>query len=210
MKDTLIFFDIDETLFDPKAHIELVLRHLAGKWHREEKTFLQEAWEAFRNMRKTMIFTPANFAKSLAKHYQKNEREIENTFWEKKFFSLALYKDVLPVMKQLSKRATIGILSTGDSELQKAKVASLTQHLSQHDLHIFSAKENELQNVFAKYQGKHIYFVDNINEMLRLAKAVKPELITVWIKRKEQKNREEKFQPDFTIISLTELISLTS
>lgn len=204
MKNTIILFDIDETLFDPQKYLTLVFSHVAKILHVSETIFSQEAWELFRKFReKEQRFTPDVFAEVIARKYMLSFSDTAKIFWDEKLFAEALYSDVMPTLKKLAKDCFLGILSTGDIKFQQEKIAPIVHMLEKDALHIFAAKEKELQHVLQKYKEKRIFYVDDREDMLRLAKNIHPEIHMVLIERKGQKEKE-------SITSLNDLVSLVN
>ncbi len=146
--------------------------------------------------------------------------DIDNTLFntvklkESHLTKFELYDEVKETLKKLAPLATLGILSQGEIAFQNKKL-DLTEikhyFLSDHT-HIVEDKLDVMQEILEKYKGKaKVYFVDDWLDMLRAAKKVDPNVITIWIKRGEYADSQAEhsdFTPDAIVKNLKDIIPL--
>jgi len=139
-----------------------------------------------------------------------NTEKLKNT----NLTVFALYDEVVDTLSELAKVATLGIFSQGDIAFQNKKLQETNIHhyFAQEHKHIVEYKIDIMEEVFRKYKNKAtVYFIDDWLEMLRVAKKVDPSVFTIWMKRGEYSDTQQKhedFTPDMTVINLHDVISV--
>lgn len=121
-----------------------------------------------------------------------------------------LYDEVENMLKELSKKATLGIFSEGELDHQKLKMkkTGLDKYFKNPNIHIFPSKIEYFQGIALNYASSNLYLVDDKLEMLNLAKMAHPALKTIWVKRGKYADIQkpiEGFTPNETIYDLTKL-----
>lgn len=124
-----------------------------------------------------------------------------------------LYKEVLDVLEELAKIATLGIFSEGEKDLQTAKLlkTDIHRHFPQEYVHIVKSKGGMLEEVLAKYRDFTLYLVDDKLPLLYEAKKILPSLFTIWVKRGKYARKQRPivgFHPDATVLNLRGIIRL--
>lgn len=126
-----------------------------------------------------------------------------------------LYEEAVSVLYDLHTIAHIGIFSEGEEEFQKAKLVKtkIHEHFPQEHIHIVAKKGETLPDILEKYNGKKLFYVDDRLSILRKAKEIAPDIITVWIKRGPyaiNQSETEAYRPDATILSLSEVVAIVA
>lgn len=134
-------------------------------------------------------------------------------FRNSQFKKHTVYEEVKDVLLQLSKIATLGIFSEGETEFQKKKIKKtrIQKYFSKNHIHIVGVKEKYLEETLTKYKGTNFFLVDDKLSILHKAKNIFPSVYAIWVKRgKYAKNQKdiEGFIPDAIIENLKEIISL--
>lgn len=123
----------------------------------------------------------------------------------------SLYKEIIDVLKKISKIARLIIFSEGEINFQKKKLKKTGILDFFEEVHIFAFKEDHLQNVLVRYNKTKIFLVDDKLKILKKAKEKFASLITIWIKRGYYaKNQKEikGFTPDYIVEDLSEIIGI--
>lgn len=134
-------------------------------------------------------------------------------FRESQFKKHFVYEEVCDVLSKLSKIATLGIFSEGETEFQinKIKKTRIKKYFSKNHIYIVGEKEIHLQEILIKYKDNRFFLVDDKLSILHKAKETFPYIFTIWIKRgKYAQNQKsiEGFIPDAIIESLKDIISV--
>jgi FMN phosphatase YigB (HAD superfamily) len=146
--------------------------------------------------------------------------DIDNTLFnteklKKSNLSLfELYDEVEETLAKLAKVTTLGILSQGEIAFQKKKLekTGIRRYFSGEHTHIVAYKISVMKDILQMYRSNaRIYFIDDWLEGLRIAKKTDPSVFTIWMKRGEYADTQEKhsdFMPDAVIRNLREVIPL--
>jgi len=211
----IVLFDIDYTLFDTDAYRRILYPRLAqelGINEEELRAFRQEFEPEMKE--KFGHYSPDFFLKKIASIAKKDIdfATLEEIFWNKVMYSDLLNPELLDVLKLLQKDTiSIGLLSTGDKRHQLAKIESVLAYFPEENHHIFPNKLESLKDVLEKYSSFQVYIIDDLPEVLKKAKEINPEVITIF--RKVQKVSEttrlvDGFSPDYEIDDINKIIDI--
>jgi bifunctional UDP-N-acetylglucosamine pyrophosphorylase/glucosamine-1-phosphate N-acetyltransferase len=134
-------------------------------------------------------------------------------FKESDLLTFVLYDEVISVLTSLGQQAVLGIFSEGKTDLQQTKLlkTAINTHFAKDHVHIVESKDATITEVFAKYEGKELFFIDDKLPVLYEVKKKAPFAYTIWLKRgpfaKEQAIIDG-FTPDATIDDLTQVLPL--
>ncbi len=208
----LILFDIDYTIFNTDKYRRILYPRLAQELGLDEKQLRSFRQEFEPEMKKKFgHFNPEFFLQKISTvaNNPVTIKKLEEIFWDKAMYSSALDLTIRDVLEDLSSQnIAIGILSTGDSKHQLAKVETLLTYFPSQHHHIFSNKINSLKNVLESYSEFKLYVVDDLPEVLAKAKELDPRVLTILKKTEkifETTKHIENFSPDFTIDSLKQI-----
>ncbi len=134
------------------------------------------------------------------------------TFKESGLTNHVLYKEVVEVLEQLSKVATLGIFSEGDTVFQHNKIlqTNLQRFFSKENMFINSKKEDILKKL-VEYSNFKLFLVDDKLSILAKVKAIIPTAVVIWVKRGPFAKNQEPiagFNPDNIISDLKDLVSI--
>lgn len=120
----------------------------------------------------------------------------------------SLYEESIKVIEKLSTVADLGIFSEGEEGFQMAKLikTDILQYFHEAHVHIFDKKDDNLDAVLKKYEGRSVYMVDDKLSVLKLAKSIRSDVVTIWVKRGiyAQNQPNIGFTPDLTVATLVE------
>jgi hypothetical protein len=203
MKQKLILFDIDGTLFDPKLFLESFYTRLSNQFNLtperidQIKTYYQQTKVEY------SYFNPGVFLKTISQNFPIiTEEKLNNIFWDQKMFTSSFYSDI-DVLERLSKIAKIGIFSKGDSKFQREKLVSIQEWLSEEHIHVFINKIDRISQVLAKYRDFKTYLVDDDPDVLFQAKEFNSLIFAIQIVRVENQPKNDRI--DRIIDSLYQL-----
>lgn len=209
----LFLFDLDNTLFDSASYRKKLFQNIEEVCESSSVSIASDILQDNYNqqIKQFGVFDPELFVESV---FGKNEKKLGQKIKDLIFNSLLLrdhlHTDVFSTFKTLSKLGEIGIFSQGEEKLQNAKITHFLELISKDKVHIERDKKSELQKVFQKYNEYTVYFIDDMLPILRAAKMVSPEVISIWIKRgryAEVQKDIEGFTPDFTALNLDEAVN---
>jgi phosphoglycolate phosphatase-like HAD superfamily hydrolase len=125
-----------------------------------------------------------------------------------------LYDEVKDTLKELSKIATLGVLSQGEIAFQNKKLqeTDIKHYFAEEHKHIVEYKIDQIKDILGIYKSNaKIFFIDDWLDMLQVAKKSDPDVFTIWMKRGEYAHSQEihsHFTPDATVTDLQEVISI--
>lgn len=213
----LILFDIDNTLFDSPKYIKTftaaIARELAVEYSEE---FQNSAWEAYRELREYSTFDPDLYAPILAKKLTRDLdiSRIVSIIMDDGLITSCLYPEVLATFQKLQTLPlTLGIFSSGRSDLQQIKIRQFAHLMAEEHMHIVQVNKKEaVSKIFSQYVASTypVVFVDDLLPILEEAKKIMPKLVTVWSKRGRHlaEQKKGKFNPDYTVTSMEELLAI--
>ncbi len=213
--DTVILLDIDGTLF----HTEIFRNNIFNKLYSyhtsgSKEAFLQQVRSIYKNERDKKITNPKTILKTINTQLQLNipEEKLMELIIEGDNFFDGMYDEVEKTIQDLSKKGiTLGILSTGETQIQKTKISSIQNFINEENIHIYNLKDTEIDQVFAKYKDMRIYVIDDFLDFLLLIKKKNNVVKTVWINRKNSalpNDIEDDYLPDYQIKTLDELLTI--
>jgi len=203
MKNKIVLFDIDHTLFNTatfvdnvyKVHANLLSKEAFYKVMEEVRIGLDQALEEEGTIKASIV----------------------KALWEQANLFSNLYEETPDVLKLLSKQSTLGIFSKGDERFQKKKLKPILHFFDEKNIHIASNKYNLLPDAIKEYKDYKIIIVDDILNVLYQAKKLNKDITTVLVKRPvyhetylANQKPIEGFTPDFTVSNLRDIIPIVS
>lgn len=144
MKEKIILFDIDYTLFDAQIYRKLRDKNIAKHFNLDLSEVTKAGKEYSLSIGDRMNFSAKGLADYLGKKFGIDGSDILNfVFSEPSHFKGAIYPDVIPAFQNLiSQGHTLGIFSEGDIENQqnKLKHTGLLNYLDKELIFIFERK----------------------------------------------------------------------
>lgn len=124
-----------------------------------------------------------------------------------------IYNEVMEVLIQLARLATLGIFSKGETEFQKTKLkkTGMMKFFKENNIHIFDDKDANLISVLEKYKDSKIFLVDDKLTNLYSAKKYMPQIFAIWVKRGPYAKMQKPilgFKPDAEIDSLSGVVEI--
>ncbi len=203
MKNKVILFDIDYTLFDVGAYKENIFLRLQ-KYFPDTEDFLTIARDTYVEIRQEGWFDVKRYTNQLLTHAISTEdkKALEEVWSEPVLLSESIYPEAVSVLKDLTKQGvTLGIFSSGVVAFQKSKIAILSHFFQEKNIHIYGLKDQNLSEVLRMYKDETIILIDDFIPVIEKAKKEKVDLVAIWIRRGkfgEHMSPSENFSPDFT------------
>lgn len=217
MQQKLVLFDIDYTLFDTDAYRVKLYPQLAKKLGIIDENFFILAKKISDERKLTnKHFSPDKFLQELLLNSTTSVTigELEQLFWNEELYSEVLDNESNNTLKELQRYGVqIGLLSTGDTKHQLAKVNTLLLYLGENHRHIFPNKLASLGDVLERYEEFQVYLVDDLPEVLAKAKSIDSKIITILRhvnKKFEVTPQVSNFSPDWTINEISEVIDIVA
>lgn len=187
---SILFFDIDRTLFDPESFLNDFYSSLSMKFNLTDES-LDEIKSLYKQVKLEMgYFYPSLFLDKIRNSFSNiTSSNLHSLFWDE-LIQENLYSDTDQII-ELSKVVQIGILSKGDEKFQREKLKNFKDLISDENLYIFQNKIENLQKVFDKYKDFNIYFVDDEIDVLEKAKE-NSNVFTILIDRKKSMKKSDK------------------
>lgn len=213
MKNNVILFDIDYTLFDVGKYRELVFKKLST-FFPQTPDFFSIAEKTYEEIRQSGWFEKGRFTNQLIANLSltHDSKELEDVWGDDVLLEDALYPEAVSVLSALNaENFTLGIFSSGYPEFQKSKIAKLAHFFAEEHIHIHEIKDTKLPAIVQKYHGRKIYLIDDYIPVIEKAKKTDPEITTIWIKRGRLSERvapSKNYPPDYTIMTLRELLKI--
>lgn len=204
MKGKIILFDIDGTLFNGSSFLNNFYSKISAEFNLDNKELakIQSLYEE--NKKKNDYFLPEAFLDKIVHSFPSIDfSSLHEIFWNIDLFEENMYKDT-SVIRDLSRVATIGIFSKGDSDFQKQKLTLFGELLDGENIHIYPNKINKINEVLEKYKDFQIYLIDNQNDVLIKAKEIFPEVYAILI------DRNNSSRVDKVIVKIKSLNELKS
>jgi len=167
---TVFLFDVDNTLVDNDRVAEDLKRHLAIKVGEASE---QRYWEIFEQLRTELGY--ADYLGALQRYRLERPRDpklLEVSYFMVNYpFANRLFPESLDAVEYARRLGRVVILSDGDVVFQPRKVdrSGLYDTFQGHVL-IYVHKEQELEDVEAKYPAAHYVMID---DKVRLLTAIK-------------------------------------
>jgi FMN phosphatase YigB (HAD superfamily) len=159
--DTVLLFDVDNTLVDNDRVEADLKRHLKSKVGEESQ---QRYWEIFEQLRSELGY--ADYLGALQRYRVERPRDpklLEVSYFMVNYpFANRLYPESLDAVEHATQMGRVVILSDGDVVFQPRKVdrSGLYEAFDGHVL-IYVHKEHELEDVEHKYPAEHYVIVDD-------------------------------------------------
>lgn len=201
MKQKIIFFDIDGTLFDASSFLIDFYKTLSEKHNLTVDQILKVRSLYDENKSVFDYFNPHSFLESISQEFDINLDVLETYLWNIDLFEKNVYKDTL-VIRDLSDIAIIGIFSKGDSRFQRKKISFIDDLIHEENIYIFPNKIGHINEVFSLYSEYDITLIDDQADLLAKVKELFPKTNTILINRNDTSGGES------TIKSLEELKSI--
>lgn len=212
MRNSIILFDIDHTLFNTEKYKEQAFANVSKvfpKISEQEVRKIEE--DVYIKMREVGVFHPVRFAKSLISRLRKKEKlhGIVAILEDKNLIESCMYADVREVLESLQREGfRLGIFSSGDTQLQRKKINELRHFFSQVDVHIYPLKDIEIPHILSQYNAMQVIVVDDILRVLEEVDRENKDVVKVWINRRKQiyqNGDANHFKPHYTIHTLAEM-----
>lgn len=217
MKNRIILFDIDFTLFNAKLYRDAFVSRLKEELGYIGDNFDLLAEESYKASKKRVgYFDPEIFIEELLNitKISKDKKKLTEIIFDQNLISNYLYSDSKDILGKISKlnNIKIGIFSAGKILLQKPKIKDVEDFFHKEHIHIFEYNKNKaLPKLINDYKNYELYIVDDIQSILAEAKRLNVNIITIWIQRKgysKNLNPVANFAPDYIISSLDEVINI--
>jgi len=216
----IVLFDIDYTLFNAQRFRDLFFNELANRIASPQKKevllLLEQVYEQAK--KETNFFDPKSFLRLLQKKLSFDDTELvslEKTILKEEYLELSLYEETKEVIQTLAKQkdSILGIFSWGYKPVQKEKIKRIMRFFNKKHIHIFEFdKIQAVAELLKKYTNKdQIFIIDDYQEVLREAKKLNKNIVTIWIQRSETEGKRKSFSnfaPDSIIKNLSEVIPL--
>jgi phosphoglycolate phosphatase-like HAD superfamily hydrolase len=123
MKEKIILFDLDDTLFSKNEYVKRLGDNLAKECGVSVEEVMTMEKDYFESLKNSNDFHIKNLLKYLNKNFDK-KIELEKFNSDKlKIYSGSLFPDTIPVLKKLQKNNfTLGIYSQGFDDCQRVKM----------------------------------------------------------------------------------------
>ena len=209
-RSTVFLFDVDNTLID-NDHVSADLkRHLKAKVGEASG---QRYWDLFEKLRAELGY--ADYLGALQRYRVEQPREprlLEVSYFMINYpFANRLYPESLDAVEYAKQLGGAAILSDGDVVFQPRKVdrSGLYDAFDGHVL-IYVHKEQELEDVEAKYPAEHYVMVDDKVRLLTAIKQHWGKRVTTVFPRQGHYALDQKLvaqypKPDITLERIGEL-----
>lgn len=216
MRNKVVLFDIDYTLFNAKLYRQKFIAELAKEFKGDKDLFVTDAEKAYQDARKESTnFQPDVFLDKLYERVKKqfDKEELELILTDTSIITASIYPDVLPTLEKLSQQEdiTLGIFSAGQHGIQRPKIISLEKFFEHKHVHIYEMHKIEtLPDLLAHYaEDISLYIVDDIPNVLAEAKKLRSSTKAIWIDRGDfTREKVDYFNPDSIIKTLNEVIPI--
>jgi FMN phosphatase YigB (HAD superfamily) len=209
-KGTVFLFDVDNTLIDNDRVADDLKRHLKNK---VGEACEQRYWDIFEKLRTELGY--ADYLGALQRYRVERPRDpklLEVSYFMINYpFANRLYPESLDAIEHVRQFGRAVILSDGDVVFQPRKVdrSGLYDTFQSHVL-IYVHKEQELDDVEAKYPGAHYVMVDDKVRLLTAIKKYWGKRVTTVFPRQGHYALDEKLvaqypKPDITLERIGEV-----
>ena len=206
MRQTIVIFDIDGVIFDAPKFLSVFCEKTVRENNLGEET--EKLKSLYEEVKKEKgFFDPQIFLTKISSKYSIAKEVLERFWWDEKSFSECLLIDE-NFLKEIQKKAVIGIFSKGEINFQKKKIEKFMNMINPHDVHIFEDKMIKINEVLAKYKDYKIYIVDDDLQVLENFKRVDNLVFTILVKREKTTTAYSK--TDIVIENVLQIIPLLS
>ncbi|OGH06741.1 MAG: hypothetical protein A2171_01765 [Candidatus Levybacteria bacterium RBG_13_35_9] len=195
----IIFFDIDQTLFNPDSFLDEFYERLIHKYGLDagQKAKLIKFYAS---SKPKDYFDPQIFLKSISKYFNIDFESLNSLFWDQKLIDKHLYKDT-DILFQISTKTKMGVFSKGDSKFQKIKLTRFKTILNKNDIYIFPNKIGKFLEILKNYSDHNIYLIDDEIDVLSEAKDINRNIFTILINRKKKHVKNDKIDAQINSLS---------
>lgn len=210
----VVLFDIDYTLFDKDIFLDSLFSSIGDLLGIEKGQMKKIGDVSYKeNIEELDHFDPKYFSSRIAKNLNREENleSIEDLVSRKYNSPGSLYEESIKTLGEISKIATVGILSKGHSVFQRNKIFAFIHLLDEAHIYITDDKYKMLESIMGKYKDIELYIVDDLLDILYASKKLKDNVFTIWIKRGVYADSQEEipgFIPDATVLNLSEIIPI--
>lgn len=156
MKRKIIFFDIDYTIYNTQAFIELKTRRYAKLFKLPYDEVKEKEFEAARQIVDLHgVFVTEDYARTLAEllDVPGEWKKIFKIAVDDRLYQDSVYPETKEVLKKLERGFHLGVFAQGDDKFQKMKLrkAKLLRFFEPELIFIFRNKTKELKKVAKKH-----------------------------------------------------------
>jgi FMN phosphatase YigB (HAD superfamily) len=210
---TVFLFDVDNTLIDNDRVQADLMRHLERDVGAESN---RQYWKIFEELRSELGY--ADYLGALQRYRMRNPRDFRilavSDFLINYPFANRLYPASLDVIEACREFGEIAIVSDGDVVFQPLKVhrSGLYEAFNGNVL-IYIHKEQELDDIAARYPADHYVFIDDKVRILTAIKKIWGAKVTTVFPRQGHYalDRDEVAKypaPDVTIERINDLLAM--
>lgn len=203
----LILFDLDNTLLDSAGFRKSIYPKIVDILHKNEKSHTADDIEKIisESIEKFGLFDPDKLVDEIAANLSAEDKDaMKNLFYDSEGIKLFFYKEVMEEIGKFAQLGEVGVLTQGFTKFQTAKFASIASHFHEEHIYIAEDKRAKMNSIFNKYKDYKVYYIDDLLMMLKHAKEVRRDVVTILMKRPNLKPQEETFKPDIEVFNLTE------
>jgi hypothetical protein len=201
--DRVIFFDIDNTIFDREKFLYsfYVLLNLEFRLSEEEVLKIMSSYSDIKE--EFGYFADRAFLTRIYENLPRLSGKLDYYF-EAQNLQNFLFTESQALFG--IKNARIGIFSMGDTNFQKAKISRFKNILEEDLVYIFHNKLEKVSEVIRKHKDSKIYFVDDHADVLVSAKDFDSSVVTLLIDREKRFTKVNGI--DFKLDSLFDIIPI--
>ncbi|OGH24823.1 MAG: hypothetical protein A3B47_00105 [Candidatus Levybacteria bacterium RIFCSPLOWO2_01_FULL_39_24] len=210
----VVLFDIDYTLFNRDIFLESLFDSIGSLFKIDKKAMAQIGQTAYKEtVNEFNRFKPKEFSLKVAKALGRIRglRKIEDIAMAKYNRPESLYEETLETISEVSRIAVIGIFSKGHKQFQVNKVRKFKHLLHVDHVYMGVDKYKTLPKIIDKYKQTKLYLIDDLLDILYLAKKLKNDIVTIWVKRGIYAASQELipgFKPDAIITNISDIVSI--
>ena len=181
----IVLLDIDYTLLDARKLGMLTVDHLKGKFRKIIRVVGKQDWKAlwallkpeFQGLSYILFGNPAGFLQSPS---------VRASFLNPVHYQKSLFEDVLPALKRLQGKVSLGVFSQGLTHWQFAKLylSGIEKYFEREILFVFPPRKvDKAREVLAQLPpNAKIYFVD---DRLDVTEALSNHRVKVFLIRRD-------------------------
>ena len=200
MKQTIILFDIDGVLFDASKFLSVFCEKISKEDNLGIETGkLESLYQEVKNEKG--FFDPQIFLDKISSKYSIEKDVLENIWWSEESFAKCLLISETS-LKEIQKKALIGIFSKGEINFQKKKIEKFMSMIN--NIHIFEDKIIRINEVLSGYKDYKIYVVDD--SLMVLESFKKADYLVSTILVRKEKSAVVNNEVDIVIEGVSEIV----
>lgn len=215
-KQKTVLFDIDYTLFDVNYFNKNFHKKMAGLFGLDENFVRESSIDAIDEIvgRESFLDIDKYIILFLSKIKKEGEKkEVENLFYNSRFFKKGFYKEVKKTLESVEKIAKIGIFSKGDFRFQWAKIeqSGFKDFFHKETIYIGPDKLKFIPVLKKNHKDEKIFLVDDKPMVICEIKKGFPAVFTIWLKRGryiDEAKEIDDFKPDATVNNLLKVVKI--